>query len=109
MVGCSAALKQDKHWNNLITSAEERRRLLKVSKPYHSLFSDQSLEAMKKLDEEESQLRLLLAEKKAAEKLVEPPKSADVEMDNNDDYPEEEEAEEIGVNFGDFDEEVEDI
>ncbi|OAE31740.1 hypothetical protein AXG93_4874s1030 [Marchantia polymorpha subsp. ruderalis] len=109
VVGCSAALKQDKHWNNLITSAEERRRLLKVSKPYHSLFSDQSLEAMKKLDEEESQLRLLLAEKKAAEKLVEPPKSADVEMDNNDDYPEEEEAEEIGVNFGDFDEEVEDI
>ncbi|KAL3678344.1 hypothetical protein R1sor_021300 [Riccia sorocarpa] len=108
VVGCSAALKQDKHWNNLITSADERRRLLKVTKPYHSLFSDQSLEAMKKLDEEEAEFRASLAEKKAAEKVTQPPKSKDVDMDEED-YDEEEAEEEV-ENFGDYDEEeAEDI
>ncbi|KAL2629456.1 hypothetical protein R1flu_014142 [Riccia fluitans] len=102
VVGCSAALKQDKHWNSLITSADERRRLLKVAKPFHSLFSDQSLEAMKKLDEEEAQFRASLAEKNAAENAAE--KSQDVKM-HEEDYPDEEEAEEQVENFGDYDEE----
>ncbi|CAM6125409.1 unnamed protein product [Calypogeia fissa] len=109
VVGSSVALKQDKHWKNLISSAKERRRLLKVSKPYHTFFYDQNLAAMKAQDEEEAAKQLAdrtaaSATKKAG--LEDKPTDMETEdIDDEEEYPEEEDV----VNNGDFDEEEEDI
>ncbi|KAD3067329.1 hypothetical protein E3N88_35209 [Mikania micrantha] len=46
VVGSVDALRKDVHWKNLITSAEERNCLFKVSKPYVDFFSDKSLASM---------------------------------------------------------------
>ncbi|CAH9074675.1 unnamed protein product [Cuscuta epithymum] len=43
VVGSASTLKRDKHWGNLIKSAEERNTLFKVSKPYNDLFNDEKL------------------------------------------------------------------
>ncbi|KAJ7547089.1 hypothetical protein O6H91_08G068600 [Diphasiastrum complanatum] len=58
VVGCAESLKQDNHWTNLIVSAEKRQRLFKVKKPYHILFSDESLASMKKLEKEKKHSQL---------------------------------------------------
>ncbi|KAL7592596.1 hypothetical protein Lser_V15G34181 [Lactuca serriola] len=50
VVGSAEALKQDKHWKNLITSAEERNCLFKVSKPYTEFLTEASLESMLKVE-----------------------------------------------------------
>ncbi|MFS7985779.1 putative P-loop containing nucleoside triphosphate hydrolase, DNA2/NAM7 helicase-like protein [Helianthus anomalus] len=47
VVGSADALRKDEHWKNLITSAEERNCLFKVSKPYADFFNDDSLAAMR--------------------------------------------------------------
>ncbi|XP_076960265.1 putative helicase MAGATAMA 3 [Bidens hawaiensis] len=47
VVGSADALRKDEHWKNLITSAEERNCLFKVSKPYMEFFSDDNLASMK--------------------------------------------------------------
>nr|XP_043622899.1 probable helicase MAGATAMA 3 [Erigeron canadensis] len=46
VVGSAEALRQDEHWKNLITSAEERNFLFKVSKPYTEYFNDDNLASM---------------------------------------------------------------
>ncbi|GMG98866.1 hypothetical protein Nepgr_000706 [Nepenthes gracilis] len=46
VVGCASTLKRDKHWNNLLESAEKRNCIFKVSKPYTSFFRDESLKSM---------------------------------------------------------------
>ncbi|CAN1324791.1 Probable helicase MAGATAMA 3 [Linum perenne] len=46
VVGSATTLKRDKHWTNLIESAEKRNVLFKVSKPYASFLSDSNLEGM---------------------------------------------------------------
>ncbi|KAK2992800.1 hypothetical protein RJ640_009097 [Escallonia rubra] len=46
VVGSATALKVDKHWQNLIESAERRSALFKVSKPYTDFFSDANLKSM---------------------------------------------------------------
>ncbi|KAK9069562.1 hypothetical protein SSX86_011466 [Deinandra increscens subsp. villosa] len=46
VVGSADALRQDKHWKNLISSAEERNCLFKVSKPYAEFLSDENLASM---------------------------------------------------------------
>ncbi|XP_071697081.1 probable helicase MAGATAMA 3 [Rutidosis leptorrhynchoides] len=46
VVGSADALRQDKHWKNLIASAEERNLLFKVSKPYTEFFSEDNLTSM---------------------------------------------------------------
>ncbi|KAI7747676.1 hypothetical protein M8C21_029014 [Ambrosia artemisiifolia] len=46
VVGSADSLRKDEHWKNLITSAEERNCLFKVSKPYTDFFSDDSLASM---------------------------------------------------------------
>ncbi|KAH9752045.1 putative helicase MAGATAMA 3 [Citrus sinensis] len=48
VVGCASTLREDKHWNNLVKSAEKRDCLFRVSKPYASFFSDENLESMRK-------------------------------------------------------------
>lgn len=50
VVGSAEALKQDEHWKNLITSAEERNCLFKVSKPYTEFLTEASLESMLKVE-----------------------------------------------------------
>ncbi|MCO5576307.1 hypothetical protein L7F22_030116 [Adiantum nelumboides] len=55
VVGSASTLMQDKHWGNLVTSAQHRKRLFKVSKPYHNLFTDESFASMKKIDLEEDE------------------------------------------------------
>ncbi|XP_044479104.1 probable helicase MAGATAMA 3 isoform X1 [Mangifera indica] len=47
VVGSASTLKHDEHWKNLVTSAEKRDCLFKVSKPYASFFSDENWESMK--------------------------------------------------------------
>ncbi|KAF5781649.1 putative P-loop containing nucleoside triphosphate hydrolase, DNA2/NAM7 helicase, helicase [Helianthus annuus] len=47
VVGSADALRKDEHWKNLITSAEERNCLFKVSKPYADFFNDDSLASMR--------------------------------------------------------------
>lgn len=108
VVGCAKALKIDKHWRNLVTSSIERHRLYKVTKPFHALFNDQSLENMKKLAEQ-------YEEEEAKRKLAEPDTPAvitDVEDTNMDELLDayaDEDVDEIAENFGDVDEDVEDI
>ncbi|XP_034220351.1 probable helicase MAGATAMA 3 isoform X8 [Prunus dulcis] len=47
VVGSASTLRKgDKHWNNLVESAEKRDSVFKVSKPYASFFSDENLESM---------------------------------------------------------------
>ncbi|XP_078172250.1 putative helicase MAGATAMA 3 isoform X2 [Carex rostrata] len=55
VVGSAKTLKQDKHWSNLVKSAEERNNLFEVSKPYAAFFGDDKLDEMrvKKLHEME--------------------------------------------------------
>lgn len=48
VVGCASTLREDKHWNNLVKSAEKQDCLFRVSKPYASFFSDENLESMRK-------------------------------------------------------------
>ncbi|GLJ40367.1 hypothetical protein SUGI_0830590 [Cryptomeria japonica] len=47
VVGSASTLMQDEHWSNLVKSAQERECFFKVSKPYHSFFSDENLALMK--------------------------------------------------------------
>lgn len=82
---------------------------LQATKPYHTLFYDQNLAAMKARDEEEAakQLEMRAATAPAGKAGLEN-KSTDMEMedvDEEEEYPDEED----GVNNGDFDEEEEDI
>jgi len=53
VVGSASTLMQDKHWSNLVKSAQQRKCMLKVSKPYQSFFSDESLAAIKKINKED--------------------------------------------------------
>ncbi|KAK1384450.1 putative helicase MAGATAMA 3 [Heracleum sosnowskyi] len=46
VVGCASTLRKDKHWKNLIESAEQRNALYKVSKPYTDFFSDANITSM---------------------------------------------------------------
>lgn len=46
VVGSADALRQDKHWKSLIASAEERKFLFKVSKPFTEFFSEDNLTSM---------------------------------------------------------------
>lgn len=50
VVGCASALRKDKHWQNLIESAEKRSALYKVSKPYTEFFSDKNIKSMEVKD-----------------------------------------------------------
>ncbi|XP_073133185.1 probable helicase MAGATAMA 3 [Henckelia pumila] len=47
VVGSASTLKRDEHWENLITSAEQRNVLFKISRPCTEFFSDSGLEQMK--------------------------------------------------------------
>ncbi|KAG0597404.1 hypothetical protein M758_UG335400 [Ceratodon purpureus] len=109
VVGCAKALKIDKHWRNLITNSTARHRLYKVTKPYHALFNDRSLENMKKLaeqyEEEEVKRKLLEAEAPAVKHTG----MEDTEMDELLDADVIEDTDEIAENFGDLDEDVEEI
>ncbi|XP_073285730.1 probable helicase MAGATAMA 3 [Primulina huaijiensis] len=67
VVGSASTLKRDGHWKNLVTSAEERNVLFKVSKPYTEFFSDSSLEQMK-------------VKESKSENLEDPPEDMDVEI-----------------------------
>ncbi|CAA0826618.1 Probable helicase MAGATAMA 3 [Striga hermonthica] len=46
VVGSATTLKRDDHWKNLIESAEKRKVLFKVSKPYLEFFSEANLKTM---------------------------------------------------------------
>ncbi|KAL8151565.1 hypothetical protein V2J09_021373 [Rumex salicifolius] len=46
VVGSASTLKRDKHWRNLVESAEKRDCLFQVTKPYASYFSDDNLKEM---------------------------------------------------------------
>ncbi|XP_059648117.1 probable helicase MAGATAMA 3 [Cornus florida] len=46
VVGSASALKKDKHWQNLVESAEHRNCLFKVSKPYAEFFSEKNIKSM---------------------------------------------------------------
>ncbi|XP_010670996.2 probable helicase MAGATAMA 3 isoform X1 [Beta vulgaris subsp. vulgaris] len=46
VVGSASTLKRDKHWSNLVEAAEKNNSLFKISKPYASFFSDESLKSM---------------------------------------------------------------
>ncbi|XP_071931172.1 probable helicase MAGATAMA 3 isoform X1 [Coffea arabica] len=46
VVGSATTLKRDKHWQNLVASAETRNSLFKVSKPYTEFFSDEHLKSL---------------------------------------------------------------
>ncbi|KAL9269278.1 putative helicase MAGATAMA 3, partial [Drosera capensis] len=46
VVGRADTLRRDKTWNNLVEHAEKKGRLFKVSKPYTSFWTEQSLESM---------------------------------------------------------------
>ncbi|KAG6711208.1 hypothetical protein I3842_05G042000 [Carya illinoinensis] len=47
VVGSSSTFRRDEHWNNLVESAEKRDCCIKVSKPYTSFFTDESLDSMR--------------------------------------------------------------
>lgn len=103
VVGSASTLMQDKHWGNLVTSAQGRRRLFKVSKPYHNLFMDESFASMKKVDieEEEEQKTNVLEGKATTTQEV-----LDFAMDESAEFREEELVE-AAENFGEVDEDVE--
>ncbi|XP_010267333.1 PREDICTED: probable helicase MAGATAMA 3 isoform X2 [Nelumbo nucifera] len=47
VVGSASTLRRaDKHWRNLVESAEQRNCLFKVLKPYKSFFTDENLKSM---------------------------------------------------------------
>ncbi|KAK1374132.1 tRNA-splicing endonuclease positive effector (SEN1) [Heracleum sosnowskyi] len=46
VVGSASTLRKDKHWKNLIESAEQRNALYKVSKPYAEFFSNANIASM---------------------------------------------------------------
>ncbi|XP_035540590.1 probable helicase MAGATAMA 3 isoform X3 [Juglans regia] len=54
VVGSSSTLRRDKHWNNLVESAEKRDCCIKVSKPYTSFFTDENLDSMRAKNAEPS-------------------------------------------------------
>ncbi|XP_041011568.1 probable helicase MAGATAMA 3 isoform X3 [Juglans microcarpa x Juglans regia] len=54
VVGSSSTLGRDKHWNNLVESAEKRDCCIKVSKPYTSFFTDENLDSMRAKNAEPS-------------------------------------------------------
>ncbi|KAG2371087.1 helicase MAGATAMA 3 [Vigna angularis] len=56
VVGSASTLRRSKRWNKLVESAEKRDCLFKVSQPYSSFFSDDSLASMQKKVAEPSQL-----------------------------------------------------
>lgn len=49
VVGCAAVLRQDKHWGNLVKHARTQKRFAKAVRPYHKLFTEESLKAMQEL------------------------------------------------------------
>ncbi|KAF9609127.1 hypothetical protein IFM89_013381 [Coptis chinensis] len=51
VVGSASTLKRDKHWANLVQSAEQRSCLFKVSRPYTSFFNDKNLKTLQVKDE----------------------------------------------------------
>lgn len=51
VVGSASTLRRSEQWNKLVESAEKKECLFKVSKPYSSFFTDESLTSMKKKDE----------------------------------------------------------
>ncbi|VFQ59069.1 unnamed protein product [Cuscuta campestris] len=57
VVGSASTLRRDKHWGNLITSAEERNALFKVSKPYDNLFTDEEMDSKWATEEAQKMMR----------------------------------------------------
>ncbi|XP_061373164.1 probable helicase MAGATAMA 3 isoform X2 [Gastrolobium bilobum] len=55
VVGSASTLRRSEQWNKLVESAEKRDCLFKVSKPYSSFFSDESLTSMQAKKDEPSQ------------------------------------------------------
>ncbi|KAI4296287.1 hypothetical protein L6164_036256 [Bauhinia variegata] len=53
VVGSASTLRRSDQWNKLVESSESRGCLFKVSKPYSSFFSDESLASMKVKKEEQ--------------------------------------------------------
>ncbi|KAH8968926.1 hypothetical protein BDL97_02G009000 [Sphagnum fallax] len=103
VVGCADALKIDKHWSNLVASSQQRRRYFKVKKPYYALFTDSSLEEMKKM-EDEFEMNLTRTGIPGVAKIA---RIQQVPMDVE--IPDEEEVVEAYDNHGDVDEDVEDV
>jgi hypothetical protein len=103
VVGCADALKIDKHWSNLVASSQQRRRYFKVKKPYYALFTDSSLEEMKKM-EDEFETNLTRTGIPGVAKIA---GIQQVPMDVE--IPDEEEVVEAYDNHGDVDEDVEDV
>ncbi|BAT74038.1 hypothetical protein LR48_Vigan464s000400 [Vigna angularis] len=56
VVGSASTLRRSEQWNKLVESAEKRDCLFKVSQPYSSFFSDDSLASMQKKVAEPSQV-----------------------------------------------------
>ncbi|ESW13042.1 hypothetical protein PHAVU_008G162900 [Phaseolus vulgaris] len=54
VVGSASTLSRSKQWNKLVESAEKRNCLFKVSQPYSSFFSDESLTSMQTKEAEPS-------------------------------------------------------
>ncbi|XP_027346794.1 probable helicase MAGATAMA 3 isoform X1 [Abrus precatorius] len=55
VVGSASTLRRSEQWNKLVESAEKRNCLFKVSKPYSSFFSDESMTSMQAKVDESSQ------------------------------------------------------
>ncbi|KAH7281053.1 hypothetical protein KP509_36G027600 [Ceratopteris richardii] len=102
VVGSASTLMQDKHWGNLVKSAQRRKRIFKVSKPYHNLFTDESFAAMKKIDMEEIDEQKCSAEERAM--MSEAPEHR---MDDSHEYSDDELVEAV-ENFGEVKEDEED-
>lgn len=102
VAGSASTLMQDKHWGSLVTSARDRKRLFKVSKPYHNLFNEESFIAMRKLDieEEEEQKHNALKVKPSTSQAVFESETESAESGD-------EELIEAVENFGEVDEDVE--
>ncbi|KAK7373156.1 hypothetical protein VNO80_06554 [Phaseolus coccineus] len=56
VVGSASTLSRSEQWNKLVESAEKRNCLFKVSQPYSSFFSDESLTSMQTKEAEPSQV-----------------------------------------------------
>ncbi|KAH1236407.1 putative helicase MAGATAMA 3 [Glycine max] len=56
VVGSASTLRRSEQWNKLVESAEKRNCLFKVSQPYSSFFSDESLTSMQTKVAEPSQV-----------------------------------------------------
>ncbi|OIW13193.1 hypothetical protein TanjilG_17549 [Lupinus angustifolius] len=56
VVGSASTLRRNEQWNKLVESAEERECLFKVSQPYSSFFSDESLKSMQAKKDEPSKV-----------------------------------------------------